>query len=203
MHGLGGGDVLELGAGSGGTAAAVADLGHDVLALELSPPRLALARRHCRTARPGRLVVLAADFHDFAPERRFDVVTYWSGFGVGPDDLLLALLTRIAGWLTDDGVLLVDVFDPAWWRRRHGQVREVVARTGHGQRIEYDERAGRLVDVRWRLDRPDQPVREEIRCYDRPEFTALAGRAGLTVRDWRPSLGSPDPPSQLATLGRR
>ncbi|WP_422772319.1 class I SAM-dependent methyltransferase [Plantactinospora sp. WMMC1484] len=217
VHGLGGGNVLELGAGSGGTAAATADLGHDVLALELSPARLALARGHCRTARPGRLVVLAADFHDFAPERLFNVVTYWSGFGLGPDELQLLLLSRIAQWLADDGLLLVDVFDPAWWRLRSGQVREQPGpgdrtgpkekigpghRIGHGQRIGFDERNRRLTDERWRLDRPDRPVREEIRCYDKPEFETLARCAGLTVRDWRPSLGSPDPPSNLATLGR-
>lgn len=203
VHTIGGGDTLDLGAGSGGTAAAMADLGHDVLALELSPARLAVARRHCRRARPGRLVVLAADFHDFVPERRFDVVTYWSGFGLGSDELQLMLLSRIAGWLTDDGSLLIDVFDPAWWRRRSGEVRTHSVeghRVAHGQRIWFDEGCGRLTDERWRLDRPDRPVREEIRCYDRLEFEALARRGGLALHGWRPSLGSPDPPSNLATL---
>jgi SAM-dependent methyltransferase len=197
---LGGGDVLDLGTGYGGSAAAAADLGHDVLAVDLSPVRVAIARQHCSHPRPGRLVVLVADLDTFAPERRFDIVTYWSGFGVGPPAGHRRLLARIRDWLADGGVALIDVFDPGWWRRRSGQVRQ---EQGRGQQITYDEGTGRLVDERWVLANPAERVREEIRCYSVPEFAALAFRAGLAVHDARPSLGSPDPPSHLVMMGRR
>ena len=45
--------ILELGAGAGGTAAAMADLGHSVTAVELSPLRASFARELAQERRQG------------------------------------------------------------------------------------------------------------------------------------------------------
>src|SRR5207244_9889439 len=73
--------VLELGAGAGGTAAAMADLGYTVIAIELSPVRAAFAQDLAR-GRPN-LTVLEADFYAVHLQGSFDVVCYWDGLGVG------------------------------------------------------------------------------------------------------------------------
>jgi hypothetical protein len=145
-------------------------------------------------------VVLAGDFHACTFERRFDIVTYWSGFGLGPQSEHGPLLAQIRDWLVDGGVALIDVFEPDWWRRRSG---EVQVEHGVGQRIEYDETTGCLIDVWWSVARPVERVEEKIRCYSTAEFSALLESAGLAMVETRPSLGSADPPSYLAISRRQ
>ena len=70
--------ILELGAGSGGTAAAMADLGHTVAAVELSSVR-AVHARDLAKSRPNA-TVLEADFYVVNLQGRFDVVGYTTGF---------------------------------------------------------------------------------------------------------------------------
>jgi protein-L-isoaspartate O-methyltransferase len=54
--------ILELGAGPGATAATFADLGHTVVAIELSPLRARYARELAKVPRQGSLTILEADF---------------------------------------------------------------------------------------------------------------------------------------------
>ena len=113
--------VLELGAGAGGSAAATADLGHTVVAIELSPLRAAYAQDLANEPRAGSLTVIHGDFYTTEFDHPFNVVTYWNGFGVGTDADQRRLLTRIRTWLAPGGVALVDVFSPWRWAREAGQ----------------------------------------------------------------------------------
>src|SRR5262245_40060793 len=72
--------VLELGAGGGQAAAAAADLGHTVVALDLSPAALAHARRLAAERPSGALTVVEGDFYAVELAGPFDVVCYWDGF---------------------------------------------------------------------------------------------------------------------------
>jgi protein-L-isoaspartate O-methyltransferase len=86
--------ILELGAGTGGTAAAMADLGHEVVAIELSPVRAVFARELAAQGRTS-LTLLEADFYTVDVPSQFDVVCYWDGFGVGSDADQQRLLRRV------------------------------------------------------------------------------------------------------------
>lgn len=109
--------VLDLGAGGGGTAAAMADLGHGVVAIEVSPVRSSHIRQLAAT-RPT-LKVIEADFFTIQLDGHFDVVVYWDGFGVGGDQDQRRLLQRVASeWLSDDGCMLMEVFPPGCGKRR-------------------------------------------------------------------------------------
>ncbi len=78
--------VLELGAGGGQGAAAAADLGHSVVAVELVPSLAAQAQRLAATRETGRMTVINEDFCTVSLDGHFDVVCYWDGFGIGTDD---------------------------------------------------------------------------------------------------------------------
>jgi len=105
--------ILELGAGAGGTAAALADLGHTVTAVDIAPPSVAFARELAREARPGTLDIREADFFTAQFDGRFDSIAYWNGFGIGTDADQRRLLVRIAReWLAPGGSVLIDVFTP-------------------------------------------------------------------------------------------
>ncbi|MCA9876471.1 MAG: methyltransferase domain-containing protein [Thermomicrobiales bacterium] len=71
------GRVLELGAGGGQVAAALADLGYDVLANELLPEVAARATALARSSRAGTMTVLAGSFYDIELPDTFDAVCYW------------------------------------------------------------------------------------------------------------------------------
>src|SRR4051794_40908504 len=68
--------LLELGCGDGGTAAALADLGYDVTAMELSSIRAAQARHYTHMPRKGPLSIVEGDFYTIELPNQFDVVCY-------------------------------------------------------------------------------------------------------------------------------
>ena len=114
--------ILELGAGAGGAAAALADLGHHVTAVELRPLRATYARELAATPRAGTVEVIQGDFYTATIAGLFDIVAYWDGFGVGSDADQRRLLRRVAEeWLRADGCMLLDVYNPFPWARLAGQ----------------------------------------------------------------------------------
>lgn len=177
--GCGAGRVLELGAGAGGSAAAAADLGYDVTAVELSPVRAGYAR-DLAADRP-RLEVVEADFLTWpGPEDPFDAVVVWDGFGVGTDAEQRVLLRRIASWLHPTGVAVLDVFHPAGWLRAAGHD-EVDEDTGVRQRLDFDHVGCRFVDSWW-LDGGDRPpLTQTARCYTVADLLLLLEATGLSL----------------------
>ena len=96
--------ILELGAGSGRTAAAMADLGHTVVAVELNSTDIRYAQELLQIPRKGALIVLEGDYYDVALDGCFDVVCWWQGFGLGSDADQRRMLRRIAyEWLAPGG----------------------------------------------------------------------------------------------------
>ena len=105
--------ILDLGTGPGVTAAAMADDGHHVTAIEFASTRAEFARKLMGIPYKGSLNVLEADFYTVDLPKKFDLVTYWDGFGVGTDADQRKLLKRIAqDWLKPEGQVLMDVFNP-------------------------------------------------------------------------------------------
>jgi SAM-dependent methyltransferase len=201
IHGLGRSlRVLELGAGFGGAAASTADLGHDVVAIERSPMRAALARRHLVQLRAGRLDVIEADFLDLVLETTFDVVAYWSGFGSGEGPTHSSILRRIRDWLGSGGRALVDVFDPIWWKAASGSERVIA---GIHRRLGFDAETQRLSVTCWTERRRDATCVESVRCYGADEIVALADLVGLAVVHGDKCGPSHATPSYLVELTRR
>jgi SAM-dependent methyltransferase len=105
--------ILELGAGPGATAATFADLGHTVVAIELSPLRARYAHELAKVPRHGSLTVLEGDFYTVELNAVFDVVCCWETFGLGSDADQRRLLKRIAReWLAPNGCVLVEAYNP-------------------------------------------------------------------------------------------
>lgn len=173
--------VLELGAGAGGTAAALAERGHHVVAVELSPLRAAYARDLAREPRTGSVTVVEGDFYSADLSGPFDVMCYWDGFGVGSDADQRRLLRRVGGWLADDGSMLLDVFNPFAWARVAGR-EERVEGVSAVQRRAFDPVGGRFIDE-WRpVGDPTPPIFQSIRCYAPADLLLLLEGTGLALR---------------------
>ncbi|MBF6589469.1 MAG: methyltransferase domain-containing protein [Ktedonobacterales bacterium] len=174
--------VLDLGAGAGGTAAAIADLGHDVVAIELEPVRAGFARDLAAERRAGDLTILEANYFEVALDGLFDVIGHWDSFGMGADTDQQQLLRRIAGqWLARDGHVLLDVFNPIWWAVRHGQV------TRHDwcgmiELHEFDPIAMRFIDTWWIDGDEAHAHAQTARCYSPADFALLLEGTGLVIR---------------------
>jgi SAM-dependent methyltransferase len=178
--------ILELGAGSGGTAAALADLGHDVTAVDIAPTRVANARALAEEPRPGTLTVLEADFFEVEFDGKFDIVAYWNGFGIGSDSDQRRLLSRIGSlWLAENGSIFLDVFHPASWLRIAGRQQRVeTERAGVcTKNNNFDPIGGRFLDSWISEDDPTRQVyTQSIRCYTPADLLLLLEGTKLAVK---------------------
>jgi SAM-dependent methyltransferase len=181
--------ILELGAGAGRTAAALADRGHTVVAVELSPLRAQQARELLETRQKGSLAILEADFYTVELEERFDVVCYWDGFGVGSDDDHRRLLRRIAqSWLAPGGSVLMDVANPAWAARHAGTEQVLAPLAGVPGSVEmlrrwhFDPLHCRWIDEWQPTAEPEKALAQTVRCYTPADFLLLLQGTGLALK---------------------
>jgi SAM-dependent methyltransferase len=175
--------VLELGAGGGRAAAATADLGHDVVAVELVPTAAEHARRLAEREREGSLSVIRGDFYEVEPGGGFDVVCYWDGFGVGSDADQRRLLRRVRGWLAAGGCALLDVNTPWYWAGAAG--REL--RWGEAaRRYGFDADGCRLLDRWWSVGAEGGAVTQSLRCYSPADLRLLLEGTGLVLDSLEP-----------------
>ena len=174
--------VLELGAGGGATAAASADLGHNVTAVELSPVRAAFARE---LAEGRDVTVVEGDLYTVELDGTFDCVTYWNGFGVGTDDDQRRLLRRIATtWLGPGASLILEVFSPWRWARAAGHQEIVETRGGRLVNArDYDPVRSRFVDRWWPEGEEGEAITQWARCYTPADLLMLLETTRLEPAD--------------------
>jgi len=180
--------VLDLGAGTGGNAAAMADLGHDVTAVEFSD-RASHARELAAVPRKGRLTVVQEDFYAVRLEGRFDAVCCWEVFGLGSDADQRRLLGRIAReWLAPGGCVLMDVYNPARPARDAGREQRLSRLPGVPGSVEMSERCHfDPVHARWTDEwepaaDPQTALAQTIRCYSPADLLLLLEGTGLALK---------------------
>ena len=176
--------VLELGSGYGTTAAALANAGHAVTAVEISD-RLDYRVPHDG---PGTVEVVNDDFYAVRLTGRFDAVCYYNGFGIGADADQRRLLKRIADeWLADDGVALIDVYNPFVWARWDGDEEHRMPDPSRGYAYELRERTTfdpvtcTAADTWWDVAHPDQKITQTLRCYTPADLLLLLEGTGLAL----------------------
>lgn len=171
--------VLELGAGGGQGAAAAADLGHTVVAVELVPSLAQQAQRLADLRPLGQVTVVNEDFYSVSLEGVFDAVCYWDGFGVGSDDDQRRLFQRIAGWLGPAGSALLDIGTPWYAASVDGRGWAV----GEAERqYSFDADGCRWEDTWWPKGHPEEAVKQSTRCYSPADLRLLAAGTGLELR---------------------
>jgi SAM-dependent methyltransferase len=181
--------VLDLGAGGGQNAAALADLGYTVVAVELLASGARNARNLAALPRPGGITVIEGDFFEVELREDFDIVCYWDGFGTGSDEDQKRLLRRMAGWLLPTGFVLVEVYTPWYWASAAGRK---MCRGGVIRRYDFDSEHGRMLDTWWPAGREEEAVTQSLRCYSPKELESLLGGTGFTLEAIE-SRGAYDP----------
>jgi len=189
LCGSGSKKILDLGTGPGATAAALADAGHDVLAVELSSTRAEFARALAKTPRKGSLTVLEGDFYTMELNKRFDIVCCWETFGLGTDTDQRRLLKRIADeWLSSKGCVLMDVYSPVRPARDAGTEKRLAPLDGVPGSVEminrchFDPLHSRWIDEWVPLNEPDKALAQTIRCYTPADFLLLLEDTSLMMK---------------------
>ena len=203
--------ILELGAGTGTTAAALAHAGNDVVAIELQPMLADHIDELANDVLEGSLRAIPGDFYEVEPGGPFDVVCYFDGFGIGTDDDQRRLLDRIVGWLDPAGCALIDVLTPWYWAKAAGGEEEFPEGSGIRYRDGFDAEESRLVESMWREGHEDDVVTQSLRCYAPADLRLLAEPSGLRLSAIEPFedqwYGAPRPLEvamlYLARLTRR
>lgn len=176
--------ILELGAGGGQTAVALALAGHEVSMVELLEPSANHARKLAQE-HDVDLRVYQDDFFAVELPQAFDLVLYLDSFGIGQDADQRRLLQRIGQqWLTGGGQALIEVGSPWYW-----------GGPANGQRVDlgacwreytFDVQESRLLDRWWRKEAPKTVVHQSLRCYHPADLRLLLEGTGLNLQQVHP-----------------
>jgi len=176
--------VLELGCGGGQTAAAIAQHGHHVTAVELCSELARQAERFVREVTPGFLEIVAGDFYDLElPSEHFDFICYFDGFGIGSDKDQQRLLQRIAQWLAPDGEALIEIYTPWYWAAVAGTEMQW---PGMHRKYDYQTEGSRMLDSWWKPEDPRSEITQSLRCYAPRELEGLLSATGLALTTIEP-----------------
>jgi len=182
-------NILELGAGTGVSAAALADAGHNVTAVEISPSRAEYARKLAQEPRKGSLNIIEGDFYTLELKRLFYVICCWETFGLGSDADQRRLLKRIANeWLEPSGCTLMDVYSPirpareAGTERRLSPLKGVLGSVEMFNRCHFDSIHCRWIDEWIPVQEPQKALAQAIRCSSPADLLLLLEGTGLIVK---------------------
>jgi SAM-dependent methyltransferase len=178
--------LLELGAGTGETAAFLAAAGYQATAVDISHKNfafLAAAAQKCPNLTPVR-----GDFYTAQLSGNYDAVCLFECFGMGSDADQRQLLARIsAEWLAPGGVVIMDVYHPFGPIRRAGEayaldrLENVTGSEDMTERTYYDAVLGRWIDEWEPVGSSEQTRRQSIRCYTPADLLLLLESSPLKL----------------------
>jgi len=170
--------ILELGAGGGQTALALAEQGHELTMIELLEESChhahALAKHYQQP-----LHIINDDFYTVNLDQKFDVICYFDSFGIGADSDQQDLLQRIQQWLRPQGCAIIEVGSTWFWGGiANGQCLDI----GDCMRkYEFDATQCRLIDKWWRPNKPEEVVYQSLRCYTPADLKLLLAPTALKI----------------------
>lgn len=174
--------ILELGAGNGLLARTLASYEKNITTVELVPEMVEFAKQF----NTPNITSLCGSFYDIDISETFDVVLYIDGFGVGSDDDQLRLLKRIHNWLNEDGVALIDIYQPEYWKKTDGQEMKPLGDSNILRVYGYDNGGNRMTDTWWIDDKPNEKYTQSLACYSPNEIFKLCKQADLQITAYFP-----------------
>lgn len=170
--------ILELGAGGGQTAIALAELGHDVSMVELLEESVLHAQKLSHQMKV-ELQIQQGDFYEIDYKSNFDLICYFDSFGIGTDEDQRRLLKRIGTWLKPKGCVIIEAGATWYWGGvANGRKMDLGACF---RQYSFDAQKSRLIDSWWRKDTPEIVVHQSLRCYTPVDFQLLLEGTGLKM----------------------
>jgi len=178
MTSIGTKQILELGAGGGQTAIALAELGHEVSMVELLEESVLHAEKLSHQMKVA-INIQQGDFYTINYQQSFDLICYFDSFGIGTDEDQRRLLKRIEMWLKPEGYVIIEVGATWYWAGvGNGKIMDLGACF---RQYGFDAENSKLVDSWWRKDHPETVMRQYLRCYTPVDFKLLLQGTGLKM----------------------
>ncbi|NIK11721.1 class I SAM-dependent methyltransferase [Alkalibacillus almallahensis] len=171
--------VLEIGSGNGNLARGLAEFNKDVMTVELVPELVEFAKENSHP----NVTSLCGSFYDIKLPQTFDAVLYIDGFGIGEDADQLYLLKRIREWLTEDGIGLIDIYNPPYWRETAGKQMYIDSDGEVCRKYGYIHDTNHMTDTWWYTEAPEESFTQVLACYHVDEIKTMCELAGLEVID--------------------
>ncbi|MHA6251877.1 class I SAM-dependent methyltransferase [Oceanobacillus sp. CAU 1775] len=175
-------NVLELGAGNGQLARSLATVNRKVTTVELVPELVEFAEEF----KAPNVTSYCGSFYDIKLPETYDCILYIDGFGVGTDEEQLTLLQRIHDWLDDNGVALIDIYQPEYWKKVSGEQMKPFNDSKITRVYGYDEKNNRMTDTWWEQGNPEDKVTQSLACYTPKEIESLCKAANLQITGYFP-----------------
>lgn len=161
------GDILEIGAGCGAITRYLGECGANVLALEGSLRRAAIAR--ARTGDIANVTVLAERFDDFKCGQRFDVITLigvleYANLFTSGDNAHLVMLERVRSLLKPGGRLIIAIENQLGLKYFAGALEDHVGQAMYG------------IEGRYRKDQPQ--------TFGRKVLADMLAQAGFAATEF-------------------
>lgn len=177
--------LLDLACGKGRHAAAAAELGHDVVGLDLSPNSIAQAREHY--GRLPNLRFVQSDMRIFDLPEFDGILNLFTSFGYfDRAEDQQSVLVQVRKHLSPNGFFLLDFINVPWARRRLVP-EETVEREGVTYHIQRsfeplnDEMNGFVKTIAFEEAGVPHHFTERVAGLDRNALTAMLESAGLVV----------------------
>lgn len=174
--------VLELGAGNGLLARGLSTFDKSITTIELVLEMVEFAKQF----ETPNVTSLCGSFYDIDLTDKFDVLLYIDGFGVGTDQEQLTLLKRMNRWLNEDGVGLIDIYQPKYWKKISGQIMKPLGNPTVEREYGYDVMNNRMTDTWWETTNPSKKYTQSLKCYTPDEIYKLCQEVNLEVIAYYP-----------------
>lgn len=174
--------VLELGAGYGKLANAIAALGKNVTTIELADK---IVKYALQNAHPS-VEAICADFYTVRLKKKFDIVLYIDGFGVGSDQDQVHILKRIYDWLNIDGIALIDIYQPLYWKNVNGIEIQPTSDPTVRRQYGYIKETPSMTDTWWSVEDAEEKFTQILACYAPAQIDELCHQAGLQIVGYFP-----------------
>lgn len=199
-------NLLELGAGTGETAAYLAAAGYSVTAVDISEKNHALLSKIAEQY--PEVTAIRGDFLTANIPGKYDAVCLFETFGMGTDAEQRHLLKRIESeWLAPNGVVIMDVYHHYGPIKMAGssqsldRLEEVPGSVAMTERSFYDAILGRWIDEWEPVENIANTRRQSIRCYAPADLLLLLEGTGFRIVHAEFAGKEFDPsPKQVSTI---
>lgn len=183
-------EILDIPCGFGRHANRLAELGHKVTGVDITPGFLEIAKKDAKKKRVG-VNYIHADMRNITFKNEFDrIIMLFTSFGYFTDEENLKILKNISGTLKIGGLLCFDIFNRDAFLKTF--LPYIVSEKGKDMMIDlnsFDSVTGRLNCRRIVIrngKRKDKPF--SLRLYNPTEIKDLLNKAGLVIhkiyQDW-------------------
>lgn len=174
--------ALELGSGMGFEAISLNLKGVNVDAVEISEDLNQFSKK-IQSEYGSHVNFITADFFSFRPERSYDLIYYLDGFGVSSHDDQIKLLKGITEWLNENGVCIIEVYNPIYWEKVDGVTMKI---SDNIERVYGFNRVTKELLDTWTSSEKDVKSTQTLKCYSLQEITDMIDLSGLMIESVHP-----------------